>query len=387
MADSSDSHSSRRTAAAAAASASTMIPLNGKAKKRTDGGGNSGTKLVEAARKKVKGALGTVSTNSTGSAKISKAPTMPPPPPVPDDDGKLPILNEHQTTDADESYGNEEKALSEYLKLHPMLSLESTSFKTLQFVANLIEESSIQSKSLEIVPKSHDDMFLRRGTLLIHKPTHHHSNTIYSLAYRPANARIGERSCCLGDRCICLWLGRWRYGEQTDMAFQGVEFLLPSQYKRFQETSTLPETHGKCLLCSRYFHTFLYRCARSDPTFNPHNEIQLQAYGNVLGTAKGVSIPSHASSVCDADGYSPEAMLFVDEAWADTDAARTSMGSLLWKPCVKFCATHYEYVKDPASGTPRIVQMNVASGALDIQHFGQPARRTAATGLATQPQA
>lgn len=179
-----------------------------------------------------------------------------------------------------------------------------------------------------------------------------------------------------------MWLARWRYGDDTNLAFIGTEFLLPSQHKKFQETSALPPTPGKCLVCSRYMHTFLYRCARSDPTFQPTSAIQLQAYGNVLGTATGNSIPTHSSVVCDADGYSPEALLFVDEAWADTAAARTEMGTLLWRPCVKFCATHYEYVQDPKSGLPRIVQQNVGSGAINVQDFGQPTPSKAATGLA-----
>lgn len=199
---------------------------------------------------------------------------------------------------------------------------------------------------------------------------------------RPPNTHIGERGCCLGERCICVWLARWRYGDDSDLAFIGTEFLTPSQHKRFQETSTLPATQGKCLVCSRYFHTFLYRCARSDPTFQPTAAIQIQAYGNVLGTACGTSVPTHSSVVCDADGYSQESLLFVDEVWADTVAARSSMGTLLWRPFVKFCATHYEYVRDPSTNLPRIVQKNVGSGAINVSDFGQPTPSKVTMGLA-----
>lgn len=210
-----------------------------------------------------------------------------------------------------------------------------------------------------MVPKSYDDAMLR-----------------------PPNTLIGERPCCLGDRCICVWIARWRYGDDTDMAYIGTEFLLPSQYAAFQERSTLPATPGKCLVCSRYFHTFLYRCARMDPTFQPSSAIQIQAYGNVLGTECGLSIPTHTSVISDVDGYSPEAMLFVDEAWADTAAARTEMGTLLWRPCVRFSANHYEYVKDPETQLPRMLQKNLGSKCLPVkgvQDFGQPAPSTVGT--------
>ncbi len=42
---------------------------------------------------------------------------------LPDASGRLPTLQEHATIDADEAYGEQEKALSEFLRLHPMLSL------------------------------------------------------------------------------------------------------------------------------------------------------------------------------------------------------------------------------------------------------------------------
>lgn len=102
-------HASRRKAAAMAAQASQMVPINSRStRKRTDGQSE---------------ARGSTSSNSTGQAKISKAPSKKPPPPVPDADGNVPMLQSHQTTDADEMYGDQEKALSEFLKLHPMLSV------------------------------------------------------------------------------------------------------------------------------------------------------------------------------------------------------------------------------------------------------------------------
>lgn len=189
---------------------------------------------------------------------------------------------------------------------------------------------------------------------------------------RPPNPSIGERACCLGNRCICVWLARWRYGEDTDLAFVGTEFLLPSALVAFRKSGALPETNGKCIVCSRYVHTFVYRCARADPTFQPPKEIPLQAFGNSLGVASADDVPTHSSVANDSDGYRPDAMLFVDEAWADTAAARGGMATLLWRPVVRFDSTHYEYVRD-ASGLPRMLQRNVgAADDASAAHFCQP---------------
>ena len=97
--------------------------------------------------------------------------------------GQLSVLQAQGTIDADEVYGEQERALSEFLRLHPMLSLESTSHRTLQLVGDLVEQASIPTRELEVVPKSHDDNFLR-----------------------PPDTSLGERACCLGERCICVWM-------------------------------------------------------------------------------------------------------------------------------------------------------------------------------------
>tara|TARA_B110000858_G_C17809459_1_gene480120 strand:+ start:5234 stop:6133 length:900 start_codon:yes stop_codon:yes gene_type:complete len=269
------------------------------------------------------------------------------PGPLPrDTNGNLQLLQSRSGIDGDELFGSQEYALSSYLKLHPVLSLESTSFQTLQLVANLVESTSIPTKELEVVGKKHDDDYLR-----------------------PPSVAIGERPCCLGDRCICVWLARWRYGDDTDMAFVGTEFLLPSQTVEFKKTGKLPHTNGKCLVCSRYVHTFIYKCARADPTFEPSANIPLQAFGNSLGFERGENIPTHASVANDSDGYHQEALLFVDEQWADTSAARGGMASMMWRPCVKFDSSHYEYVKDH-DGLPRIMQRNVsAADECPASHF------------------
>ena len=155
----------------------------------------------------------------------------------------------------------------------------------------------------------------------------------------------------------------------------------------FKKSGKLPHTNGKCLVCSRYVTTYIYRCARADPTFKPSASIPLQAFGNSLGVEAGENVPTHSSVANDSDGYRQEALLFVDEQWADTAAARGGMASLLWRPCVKFDTTHYAYVKDP-NGLPRCCSATWArQDESSDSHFCQPAgeasvrlcRRTPAT--------
>ena len=338
---------SRRANAAAAADASVMHKIN-----------EHSTRKKRTAKEKDGSAIG-------GTGRITKPPRLVQPPQPRDNQGRLALLQARGKIDADEIYGEQEKALSEFLKLHPMLSLESSTVETMQLMANLIDEASIPSRELEVVGKAHDDSYLR-----------------------PPDLSLGERPCCLGNRCLCLWLARWRYGEQTDLAFIGAEFLLPSELVAFQANNTLPATPGKCLVCSRYYHTYLYRLARSDPTFCPSAEIQLQAYGNLLGSTHGESVPTHASVACDSDGYRQEALLFVDEQWADTHAARESgMNAFLWRPCVKFVSNHYVYVRDPTTTLPRLVQQGVGVAPDEdiAQHFYQPASPAGTTALAFPP--
>jgi len=369
-------HASRRANAAAAAAASEMIPINSgkKARKRPIARPSveepSPTAPLTAPLTAAPADEPFAGTEAIGEAASSgSASTVPdvPPGPLPRDaNGQLPLLQSRAGIDADESYGTQEQALSSYLKLHPVLSLESTSFQTLQLVANLVEGTSIPTKELEVVPKSHDDAYLR-----------------------PPNLSIGERTCCFGDRCMCVWMARWRYGDDTDMAFLGTEFLLPSQAAEFKRSGKLPHTPGKCLVCSRYVQTYIYKCARADPTFKPDAKIPLQAYGNSLGVETGENVPTHASVANDSDGYRQEAMLFVDETWADTAAARGGMASLLWRPCVKFDTSHYVYVKD-SDGMPRMMQRNVgAADEAPTSHFYQPAagqaRRPLPASSATTP--
>ena len=377
-----DQHVRRRATAAAAAAASEIRPINAKKMGKRPihhaaapvaapaapfaSASNAPARGVPefCAGDEAAGVLSGLDEVVATAGKASKPADTPPGPLPTNERGEPSLLQERPGIDADENYGSQEHALSSYLKLHPVLSLESTSCQTLQLVADLVESTSIPTKELEIVPKPHDDEYLR-----------------------PPNVSIGERPCCFGDRCICVWMARWSYGDDTDMAFIGTEFLLPSQAAEFKKSGKLPHTQGKCLVCSRYVTTYIYRCARADPTFKPSASIPLQAFGNALGVEAGENVPTHSSVANDVDGYRQEALLFVDEQWADTAAARGAMSSLLWRPVVKFVTTHYQYVKDH-TGLPRLLQRNV--GAADespMTHFYQPAGDPQRPPLSANPAA
>ena len=287
--------------------------------------------------------------SSTGSKSSDSAPVPSAPPSSVVNADILSATTDESSIDADEEYGEHEKALNEFTRMHPMLSLESTSAKTLQMLANLVPDTSIPVKEVPIVPRSHDEIFLC-----------------------PAQPSLNERACSCGDRCIARWLAIWRYGHGSEKVFTCKEYLLPDQYKEFMEEGTLPEKTAKCLLCSRYFTTYVYRLARLDPQFKPSQSISLQAYGNVVCEGVGTDAVTSSSEVGTKDGYLPSAMLFVDEQWSETTAARGDMGALLWRPVLKFCASHYKYVLE--GGKPRIVQVGVAANE-PAQDFGMPAAR------------
>ena len=48
------------------------------------------------------------------------------PPPPRDSSGQLTVLQKEGTLDVDEVYGEQEKALSDFMRLHPMLSVRTT---------------------------------------------------------------------------------------------------------------------------------------------------------------------------------------------------------------------------------------------------------------------
>lgn len=163
-------------------------------------------------------------------------------------------------------------------------------------------------------------------------------------------------------------IAQLRYGEGSDRSFACVEHLLPSAHSTFVQGGGLPRVPGKCLLCKRYSTTFLYMLIRHDPKSAVADEIlQTQTFANArpagpLSTEEALDTPDHASEIGADTGYKASAMLFVDNEFANSRAARENkIGALLFRPFVRFCSTDYAYVKD-AEGL-RIVQKNVGSRA------------------------
>jgi hypothetical protein len=275
------------------------------------------------------------------------------------------LLDDRIVADPDENYNENERALSSFLRLHPMLSyarsaprhspslpppfahrqqharvsvalrrLDATSQRMLTLVGAMMDDFEIPTRELEIVSKKHDDLYLRPP-------------------------RGEERPCCNGEKCVSRWIAIFRHGEDTDKAFVCREFLLPSQHAAFLQDGTLPRTTQKCLLCARYFTSYVYTLARNSPSFCPRSSIQLQAFGNVVGVDNATDAAlTGVAQVAGEDGYHASKMLFVDEKWAESASSRSEIGTMLWRPMVRFHCSDYEFVADPEGGYA-IVQINM----------------------------
>ena len=208
---------------------------------------------------------------------------------------------------------------------------EACSRTTMQLVSDVFNRASIRVPDIPIIGKAFDDSYLR-----------------------PPNLQIGERACISGDRCICSYMAKCKHGEDTDLAFVGTEFLLPDERAAFLSGTGLPPRRKKCLVCTRYFTTFIYFQARTDANFKVTSApLTAQAFGNVVGVLPPVGtgsdadftelgrsmteLPINASIVHATDGYKPEAMLFVDEEFSSNSrAAREgAFSAMMWKPIVR----------------------------------------------------
>lgn len=306
-----------------------------------------------------------------------KVPLPPDVPAAPPAFGQTSLVSDTSGIGAEEAYSNDEKQLNNFLKLHPMLSLEATSQRTLQMLAGMFEKVTLQSVSLPLVPKSHDDCFLTT----------------------PKTA-IGERPCVNGERCLARFVAQVRYGPETDMAFTCKEFLLPQQYADFKAGKGLPPRQGKCLLCCRYFQSYIALLARSDPSFKVgESPLGMQVFCNPVTHVPAATgdeadlqraaaeLPTSMCAVSSTDGYKPEATLFVDEDWMALRSAREGrLGQLLFRPCVRFCSTHYQYVKD--SDGLRIVQVGIGadSSGRGMDFVGLPAATVVPSGADSGPE-
>jgi len=204
-------------------------------------------------------------------------------------------------------------------------------------------------------------------------------DNLHRIPHRPPNSQIGERECACGSRCVCKFMAELRHGSGSDLAFVGTEFLLPAERAKFLAGNGLPARRKKCLLCARYFQTWIYVQARTDANFRvTSSPVSMQAFGNVVAkppdanapdapdlTTLGetmVEMPESASVVSATDGYKPEAMLFVDEEFASSSRAarEDTLGRVLWKPVVRFRSGDYRHVQRPGEG-PMIVQVGIGA--------------------------
>lgn len=289
--------------------------------------------------------------------RISELPPVPAAPPSASSEPRA-MLSSEASIAPDESYGADERALNDFVCLHPMMSLNATSYKTMQLIGSMFEKATVQVADVPVVPKSYDDGYLR-----------------------PPNTQIGERECACGELCLCVQIAAHRHGKENDVGFVGTEFLLPTEREDFLAGRGLPKNRKKCLVCTRYFQNYLYWKARTDPNFKVEDTpIGMQAFGNVVAappdappdlaqlSASMHELPVNASPVSTNDGYKPEAMLFVDEEFAGSSrAAREGrMATLAWKPVVRFKTRHYRYVRS-AEGS-HLVQVGI--GAADATGTG-----------------
>lgn len=300
------------------------------------------------------------SATGVAAGRTKQAATVADCPPTASGDGTA-LLDDTASCVQDEQYGDDERKLNDFLTLHPMLNLESTSAKTLQLVGSMFDKcGGVQAPELPVIPKSHDDRYLR-----------------------PPNKRIGERECACGNRCLCVFMAKFRHGADTPLAFVCTEFLLPEEQLKFSAGDGLPAQRKKCLVCLRYFTSYLYYLCRVDPTFKLENAaIDFQTFSNSLAAPLddsvtppdlealqngNLNIPSSSSAVATKDGYRPDAMLFVDEEFSNRRAARSPpLSNLQWRPVVRFCSRHYVYCMTVDG--PRITQAGV--GADDPSETG-----------------
>jgi hypothetical protein len=260
------------------------------------------------------------------------------------------VLDDRDVVDSDELYMENERALNNFLKLHPMLSLDATNERLLTAVAELCKDCAIETKELETVSKTHDDDFLR-----------------------PAIPENGERKCVADSTCVCRWLAINRYGEGSMYEFVCREYLLPSQLEAYKTTGKYSKPHGKCLVCTRYFTTYVYTLARNSPTFCANSPIALQAFANQIECEDPqAEALSHSSRVGTEDGYNAEAMLFVDERWTSTRAARDELGTLLWKPVVRYNSQDYVLKYNSETSKPYMIQFGMGTCDPSLSDFVRP---------------
>ena len=246
-------------------------------------------------------------------------------------------------------------SLMKMMQGYPAASQELHSQEVLSHIQGMVSKVPIRLPTLEVASKSYEDTFLR-----------------------PPNLVAGERGCVLGKDCLCAFLGKKRFPESDPRIFVCVEFLRPSQQQAWIQTGKLPEHNDKCLLCIRYWTSYMYHMMRGDPSFrvNVEAETELMHHTNQVEGANEEEIrllkaigfralPTHVNTTDVRDGYGREALLYVDEEAANMAEIRKGKTSaLVWRPFVRFDASHYSF--ELVNGSPRVVQVNVGVHLNDV---------------------
>lgn len=251
-----------------------------------------------------------------------------------------------QSKDEEDFVPNEhERLLDDFVRLHPMCSMSACSSTTMSLLLECQSQTTIPFAASTSSSKTHDDQFLRS-----------------------ANVAVGERPCAMDEACLCKFIARVRYGKNDTRGFVCREYMTPEQQAHFLNGGKLQHTRSKCLVCYRYLVTYMYTLAR-----NVHNfEFPLKDYSQpvlhngeektlcALETAEESDLlPLRVSKISSIEGYHPSVMLMPDREFANRRAAReTALSSLLFEPCVRFCSSHYQYVRQD-DGEWQIVQCAV----------------------------
>lgn len=235
----------------------------------------------------------------------------------------------------------------------------------------MIDTTSRENDDIPVVGKSYEDSYLR-----------------------PADSKTSERSCVCADMCLCRFMARIRYGNDSRYIFTGVEFMLPKEREEWMENGTLPSVHGKCLVCLRYWTTYMYIGARSNalsgqntsdaasskqPNGRAANSMAMrfQMHHNMISDGCQINVKAKQAVGC-VDGYMRSAMLFTEED--DTKCGEdtsTILGAVKWRPIVRFDSRHFVYVWDSLRKEPTIVQSGVAYDLNTVPSNDSPAASTA----------
>ena len=122
-----------------------------------------------------------------------------------------------------------------------------------------------------------------------------------------------------------------------------------------------PPTHSyfaqRCF-CVLHSQTYVYTICRSDPHFKLSPQMALMAFCN--DPEHEDAVKTIGSTTKAAGSYREDKLLFIDERFKATNAARGELSHLVWQPTVRFNATDYQFALDDAQ-QPYLVQVDMVT--------------------------